>query len=138
MKRLTSPKHITGTTSEEEFVPVTSSLLKSINKTHHLGSVGSGVRDAIIRVLERDYADQPFTKSFICHIKKIGVDKLDNYSEIEFKLTQFGARLVFKLWLPLGKEPEEMTYTLPDLSLDPDERLLSAPKPFSLFGFRFA
>ena len=137
MKRLTSSKQVPGTTSEEEFVPVSSSILKPINKTHHLGSVGSGIRDAIIRIVERDYADQPFTQSFVCHLKKIGSDKLDNYSEIEFKLTQFGARLVFKAWLPLGKEGEEMTYTLPDLTLDPDERL-AAPKPFTLFGFRFA
>ncbi len=77
------------------------------------------------------------SQSFICHLKKIGADKLDNYSEIEFKLTQFGARLVFKAWLPLGKEPEEMTYTLPDLTLDLDERI-AASKPFTLFGFRFA
>jgi len=122
MKKLTSAP---PTTSKEKdtsdiVTPMKSIRLKPISKTYHMGTQATGVRDAIVRLLERDYSHESFMPDLATHLKKIGVDKLDIYSEIELRLPNHSVCLIFQTW---RQEPDEMTYTLPDLSMDPDERL---------------
>jgi hypothetical protein len=109
--------------------------VRPLNATHNLGLCETGVRDTIIRIVERDYADEAFASAFVNHLKKIGSDKFDQYSEIEFKLPEFSTRLVFQT---RRSDPDEMTYTLPDCTLDPDPRLTAAaPRARSWFGGLF-
>lgn len=77
-------------------------------------------RDAIIDLVRLNHADDAFAQPFIAHLKKIGKKKLDEYSEIEFILKEHGQRLLFT---SSRMEKNEMTYTIPNLSLEPDVRL---------------
>lgn len=124
MKKLTSVPNL-AVKESVDVVPMKSIRVKPIHKTHHLGTQATCVRDAIVRLLERDYSHESFMPDLANHFKKIGTLKLDLYSEIELRLPNHSATLVFQTW---RQEPEEMTYTLPDLTLEPDERLKD-PEP---------
>lgn len=125
----------TAVASEAPIVMSKILRVRPLNATHNLGLCETGVRDAIIRIVERDYAEEAFTSAFVNHLKKIGSDKFDQYSEIEFKLPEFSTRLVFQT---RRNEVDEMTYTLPDCTLDPDPRLAAAPpRARSWFGGLF-
>ena len=77
-------------------------------------------RDAIIDLIRLNHKDDTFTTPFVAHLMKIGKKSLDEYSELEFLLKEYGQRLVFT---SSRMEKNEMTYTIPDLSLEPDVRL---------------
>jgi len=119
MKKLVSSSSKSDRATGETIV-MSTHRVRPINKTFHLGTQATGVRDAILRVLEREFASESFMPGLANHFKLIGADKLDSYSEIEIGLPNHSARLVFQTW---REEPDEMTYTLPDLTLDPDVRL---------------
>lgn len=114
---------------------VTTQLRRPIRRTYNLGGRRVGIRDAIIENVRYDYSEAPFMLPFVAHLQKIGRTKLDAYSEIVFDLTGQNVMLTFRM---VRDEPDEMTYTLPDLSLEPDARLVeeaSAPSLWSrLFG----
>jgi hypothetical protein len=77
-------------------------------------------RDAIIDLIRLHHTDDAFYKPFVAHLMKIGKKSLDEYSEVEFLIKEYGQRLVFT---SSRMEKNEMTYTIPDLSLEPDVRL---------------
>jgi hypothetical protein len=89
-----------------------------------------GVRDAVIRTIRREYAEEPFVEPFVTHLKKIAVDAFDPYSELEFILEEFNVRLTFQT---IRHREDVMTYTLPDCGLEPDPRLAGGAK--KLFGW---
>ena len=134
-----SKRKLTGQTSAiASDAPIVMSKIlrvRPLNASHNLGLCEYGVRDAIIRLVEREYAEEAFTAAFVNHLKKIGAEKFDQYSEIEFKLPEYSTHLVFKT---RRDEVDEMTYTLPDCTLDPDPRLAAAvPRIRSWFGGLF-
>ena len=89
-----------------------------------------GVRDAVIRTIQREYAEEPFVGPFVAHLKKIAVDAFDPYSELEFILEEFNVCLTFQT---IRHREDVMTYTLPDCGLEPDPRLAGGAK--KLFGW---
>ena len=122
VRKLTGGKSVEGV--EGALVMSKIVRVRPLNATHNLGLCKTGVRDAIIQTIENKYKDEAFTTQFIEHLRKIGANKLDQYSEIEFDLSSFSTRLVFQTQ---RSEVDEMTYTLPDCSLEPDPRLAIAP-----------
>jgi hypothetical protein len=132
MKRLTcSPK--LPTSDVGAFVTYKStSLQRPIRQQYNLGGCETKVRDRIIALVQTNYGKDPFAEPFLTHLKKIGVHKLDTYSEIEFNITEYNVNLIFKM---RRDEEDAMTYTLPDLSLEPDPRLCDPPRRrwFGLF-----
>jgi len=102
----------------------------ALNKKYLLGP-SRGVRNAIIDLVRHLHGDDPFCAPFVAHLQKIGRRALDGYSELEFVLEKYRVRLVFQT---SQMEVNEMTYTLPDLRLDPDPRLQEEP---SLLGWLF-
>jgi hypothetical protein len=61
-----------------------------------------------------------FTAPFIKHLSKFGKKSLDEFSELEFMLSDHGVRLVFKT---TRFEKNEMTYTVANLAQAPDPAL---------------
>ncbi len=100
----------------------------ALNKTYRLGP-SRDVRDAIIDLVLHLHSADPFCEPFVAHLQKIGRRALDGYSELEFVLEEYQVRLVFRT---SQMETNEMTYTLPELRLDPDPRLREGP---SLLGW---
>ena len=120
MKRLTCAPKL-PTSDSGAFVTYKGSVLqRPVRATYNLGLCQHDVRDCIIDTVLRNHSDQPFSAPFVAHLRKIGRDKLDIYSEIEFAITEYNVNLLFKTRRDVT---EEMTYTLPDLSLEPDARL---------------
>jgi len=119
MKRLTcTPKLPTSDTGA--FITYKGTVLqRPIKQTYNLGCE-LDVRDRIIQVVKENHGRDPFATPFVNHLKKIGMYKLDIYSEIEFNITEYNVNLTFKM---RRDREEAMTYTLPDLSLEPDHRL---------------
>jgi hypothetical protein len=107
-------------------------LQKPIKRTFKLGTCESGVRDAILRLLVREFPEEPFLEPFSSHLRKIGVEAFDPYSELEFVLEEFNVRLTFHT---IRVREDVMTYTLPDCSLEPDERLVSNNRLKKMFGW---
>ena len=90
-----------------------------IDQTHIL--VGSkNIRDAIIATVAQTYKRDVFTAPFVKHLSKFGKKSLDDYSELEFILSDHGVRLVFNT---SRFEKNEMTYTAANLTADPDPAL---------------
>lgn len=133
MKRLTCTPKL-PTSDSGAFVTYKATVLqRPIRQTYTLSMCETGVRDRIIQVVQGNYSDQVFAGPFVAHLLKIGADKLDVYSEIEFAITEYNVNLIFKM---RRDEEEAMTYTLPDLNLEPDARLaapLARRKWFGLF-----
>ena len=133
MKRLTCTPKL-PTSDAGAFVTYKAPVLqRPLRAAYNLGLCPNDVRDCIIETVLRNHADQPFATPFVAHLRKIGRDKLDIYSEIEFAITEYNVNLVFKM---RREAVEEMTYTLPDLSLEPDIRL-AAPQRRGWFGGLF-
>jgi hypothetical protein len=107
-------------------------LQKPISKSFNLGRCETGVRDAVIHTIQHAFAEEPFTAPFVAHLKKIAVDAFDPYSELEFVLEEFNVRLIFQT---IRRREDVMTYTLPDLSLEPDPRLASNVGMRKMFGW---
>ena len=105
-------------------------LQKPINRSFKLGTCEMGVRDVVIRTIQREYAEEPFVGPFVAHLKKITVDAFDPYSELEFILEEFNVRLTFQT---IRLKEDVMTYRLPDCGLEPDPRLAGGAK--KLFGW---
>lgn len=130
MKRLTCTPKL-PTSDSGAFVTYKATVLqRPIRQTYNLSLCDTGARDRIIQVVQGNYGDQAFAAPFIAHLRKIGADKLDIYSEIEFAITEYNVNLTFRM---TRAEEEAMTYTLPDLSLEPDARL-AAPQRRKWFG----
>ena len=105
-------------------------LQRPVRRIYNLGARHTGIRDAIIENVRYDYSDTSFATPFIIHLQKIGPTKLDAYSEILFDISEYNVILTFRM---TRDEPDEMTYTLPDLTMDPDSRLVEkAPRPSML------
>lgn len=98
----------------------TNQLRRPIRRTYTLGARHTAIRDAIIENIRHDFPHEPFTAPFVAHLRKIGYDKLDAYSEMVFELSEYNVILTFRA---TRDEPDEFTYTLPDLTLEPDPRL---------------
>jgi hypothetical protein len=105
-------------------------IRKPLKKIYYLSFAENNVRDEIIRTVENNFRGENFITPLIAHLKKIGPDKFDAYSEIELAITEYNVFLTFKM-----KRGEEhaMSYTLPDLTLEPDARL-AAPVRKRWFG----
>jgi hypothetical protein len=107
-------------------------LRRPTRRTYTLGGRHTAIRDAIIENVRHDFPDAPFTAPFIAHLLKIGYNKLDIYSEIVFELSEHNVNLTFRA---TRDEPEEMLYTLSDLTLEPDPRLAQEiPAPSSTWA----
>ena len=91
----------------------------AINKAYMISS-SHGVRDIILEKMARFHNTDAFCAPFVAHMKKIRKDALDGYSELEFVLVEYDVRLVFRT---PQMEKNEMTYRLPDLTMEPDHRL---------------
>ena len=98
---------------------------KAFRKTYRLFGT-KGRRDAIIAIIRQQHGSDPFVAPFVDHLNKIGKDKLDPYSKMEFDLSQFNIQLTF---LTSQAEVSEMSYPIPDLSMDPDPSL-ERPRTF--------
>lgn len=123
MKRLTCTPKL-PTSDSGAFITYKGTVLqRPIKQTYSLGCE-TDVRDRIIQVVRDNHGKDAFVEPFINHLKQIGMYKLDIYSEIEFNITEYNVNLTFKL---RRAEEEAMTYTLPDLSLEPDHRLCDNP-----------
>jgi hypothetical protein len=120
MKRITCAPKIPDAESGAFVTYKGTVLQKPLRQTYYLNSCYVGVRDRIIKVIEENHKGDAFAAPFIKHLKKLGIHKLDIYSEIEFNITEYNVNLLFKMSREIA---EEMTYTLPDLSLEPDLRL---------------
>ena len=107
-------------------------LQKPVCRTYKLGTCTRGVRDAILRLLAREYAGEPFVEPFSAHLRKIAEDAFDTYSELEFVLEEYNVRLSFQT---IREKEDAMTYTLPDCRLEPDERLVSNNRLKKMFGW---
>lgn len=92
---------------------------KAFTQTYNLFGL-HGHRDNIIALLNQRHRGEPFLEPFTAHLKKIGADKLDNYSKMEFHLTGYNIHLTFKT---IHSEEAEMSYPIADLSAEPDFRL---------------
>ena len=131
MKRLTVGPKLPASDAGAFVTYKATVLQRPIRQTYTLNFCESGVRDRIIEIVRGNYGTNPFAEPFIAHLRKIGADKLDIYSEIEFNITEYNVNLIFKM---KREEEDAMTYTLPDLSLEPDERLAAPRKRwFGLF-----
>ena len=86
---------------------------KAFRKTYRLFGT-KGRRDAIIAIIRQQHGSDPFVAPFVDHLNKIGKDKLDPYSKMEFDLSQFNIQLTF---LTSQAEVSEMSYPIPDLSI---------------------
>jgi hypothetical protein len=95
------------------------STKKSLNMTYILAK-HTCKRDAIIDLVRLHHKGDEFAQPFITHLQKIGKKILDEYSELEFLLEEYGQRLVFT---SSRMEKREMTYSIPDLTQEPDVRL---------------
>jgi hypothetical protein len=93
---------------------------KVCKKVYFLSFTEHNVLAEIIRTIENNHKTEEFCRPLVIHLKKIGPDKFDIYSEIELAVTEYNVTLVFKM---RRDEENAMTYTLPDCSLEPDERL---------------
>lgn len=131
MKRLTVSPKLPATDNGAYVTYKATVLQRPIRQTYSLSLCETGVRDRIVSVVRGNHGGEPFATPFLAHLMKIGADKLDIYSEIEFNITEYNVNLTFKM----TREVEEaMTYTLPDLSLEPDDRLVTPRKRwFGLF-----
>jgi hypothetical protein len=98
---------------------------KAFSKTYRLFGT-KGRRDAIIATIRNQHGSEPFVAPFIDHLNKIGREKLDPYSKMVFDLSQFNIQLTF---LTSQLEVSEMSYPIPDLSMDPDPSL-ERPRTF--------
>jgi hypothetical protein len=104
---------------------------KPFKKLYFLNLTGRHSRDQIIEILSSHHKGDEYSVPLITHLKKIGPDKFDSYSEIELVLSEYNVTLLFKMRLTVENV---MTYTLPDLSLEPDVRLAAPAKRwFGLF-----
>lgn len=92
---------------------------RRIDQIHTL-SGSKNVRDAIISAVSYNYKRDVFTAPFVKHLSKFGKKSLDEYSELEFILSDHGVRLVFKT---SRFEKNEMTYTATNLAHTPDPAL---------------
>jgi hypothetical protein len=92
---------------------------KAFTQTYNLFGL-HGHRDNIIALLNQRHRGEPFLNPFTAHLKKIGADKLDNYSKMEFHLTEYNIHLTFKT---IKTEEGEMSYPIGDLTSEPDFRL---------------
>lgn len=104
-------------------------LRRPIRRIYTLGARHTAIRDTVIENVHHDFPHEPFTAPFVTHLRKIGSSKLDIYSEIVFELTEYNAILTFRT---TRDTENEMTYTLPDLTLEPDPRLVeesTTPRP---------
>ncbi len=132
MKRLTCTPTLPTSDSGAFITYKSTNMQRPIRQTYSLGSCETGIRDRIIQVVQDNHGSDPFVSPFVTHLKKIGAIKLDVYSEIEFNITEYNVNLIFKM---RRDEEEAMTYTLPDLSLEPDHRLSDSVRKrwFGLF-----
>lgn len=105
-------------------------IRKPLKKTYYLSFADTNVRDEIIRTIENNFRDETFAAPLVAHLKKIGSDKFDLYSEIELGVTEYNVFLTFKM---KREDEHAMSYTLPDLTLEPDARL-AAPARKRWFG----
>ena len=96
---------------------------KAFTQTYNLFGF-AGHRDNIIALLNQRHRGEPFLAPFTAHLKKIGAEKLDDYSKMEFHLTEYNIHLTFKT---SRLEEAEMSYPIADLTSEPDFRL-KAPK----------
>ncbi len=102
-----------------KMLPVIREEQRRIDQNHIL--LGSkNIRDAIISTVAQVYKRDVFTTPFIKHLSKFGKKSLDEFSELEFMLSDHGVRLVFKT---SRFEKNEMTYTATNLAADPDPAL---------------
>ena len=118
-----SQRQMLGQMSPYETTMTTTPYSRALDMTYHLGS-SRGVRDAIINLVMHLHGSAAFCAPFVAHLQKIGRRCLDGFSELEFLLQEYRVRLVFRT---SQMEKNEMTYTLPDLRLAPDERLQERP-----------
>ena len=107
-------------------------LQKPINRSFKLGTCESGVRDAVLRTIRREFPEESFMTPFAGHLSKIGADALDPYYELEFVLEEYNVRLVFQT---VRQREDVMVYTIPDCSLEPDERLVHNNRIKKMFGW---
>jgi len=122
----TSPSSPPSSPPSSSIYQGTNEIRRPIRRTYSLGSRSIGIRNVILENLQHDFCDEPFLSPFVRHLRKIGNDKLDIYSEIIFELTEFNTILTFRA---TREEPNEMTYTIPDITLEPDERLVGERVP---------
>jgi hypothetical protein len=105
---------------------------RQLRRSYDLGTRTIGVRDAIIGIITRDFPREPFLFPFMSHLLKMGNNSLDPYSELVFEIQEYSVRLIFRADRPVA---HEMSYKIPDLSLDPDPRLTAPPTIWRrLFG----
>ena len=78
------------------------------------------IRDSIISTVRQTYKREEFTVPFTTHLSKMGKKSLDDYSQLEFVLTDI--RLVFRT---SRVEKNEMVYSAIDLHLEPDPTLVA-------------
>jgi hypothetical protein len=103
-----------------------------LRRSYDLGTRTIGVRDAIVNIIARDFPREPFLFPFMSHLLKMGPNSLDPYSELVFELQEYNVRLIFRAD---RLTDSEMSYKIPDLSLDPDPRLMAPPTIWRrLFG----
>jgi hypothetical protein len=115
MKLTRAPKELTIPGFHNQAAEV-----KTFDNTYPLESQ-SYKRDAIIKIIRQHNTD---AIPIIAHLKKFGKKSLDEYSQVEIIILPpcmpRKHRLVFTT---TRMEVSEMTYTVSDLSLDPDPRL---------------
>lgn len=117
-------KSAKGTSDESEPVimrekPAGPTVQKAFSKTYNL--YGSEKRrDAIVALIQQQHRGELFVAPFVAHLQKIGAEKLDPYSKMEFQLQEFGIHLTF---LTSYREESEMNYPIANLNDEPDFRL---------------
>lgn len=99
--------------------PASPAVQKAFSKTYNLYGIEKR-RDAIIALIQQQHRGEPFVAPFVAHLQKIGAEKLDPYSKMEFHLQQFGIQLTF---LTSSRDEGEMNYPIADLIDEPDFRL---------------
>ena len=113
-------RRITSVPNEDVSYSNKTGIHKFVKKVYFLSFAESNVLHEIIRTIENNHKDDEFRGPLVAHLKKIGPDKFDIYSEIELAVSEYNITLLFKM---RRSEENTMTYTLPDCSLEPDERL---------------
>lgn len=118
-----SRRQMLGQAPPDDIIMTTTPYSRALDMTYHLGP-SRGVRDAIINLVMHLHGSATFCVPFVEHLQRVGRRCLDGFSELEFLLQEYRVRLVFRT---SQMEKNEMTYTLPDLRLAPDERLQERP-----------